>query len=130
MLFSKKYFIATSILFLVEVYIALYVHDAIIRPYIGDVLVIIFLYCLVKTFFDYSTLPLAMAVLIFAYGIETLQFLNFLNWLGLQNNRWATILLGNSFSWTDILAYTIGFVIVLLIERKLNQKHLSARKTT
>ena len=35
------YAIATVILLLIEVLIAIYVHDAFVRPYIGDVLVVI-----------------------------------------------------------------------------------------
>ena len=40
------YAIATVILLLTEVLIALYVHDAFVRPYIGDVLVVIVIYTL------------------------------------------------------------------------------------
>ena len=35
------YAIATVILLLIEVLIAIYVHDAFVRPYIGDVLVVV-----------------------------------------------------------------------------------------
>lgn len=42
------YAIATVILLLTEVLIALYVHDAFVRPYIGDVLVVIVIYYVYK----------------------------------------------------------------------------------
>jgi len=48
--FNTKYFLLAFALFFVEVYIALYVHDDIIRPYIGDVLVVI----LIETVAKYS----------------------------------------------------------------------------
>ena len=38
------YGIATIILLVVEVLIALFVHDSIIRPYLGDVLVVVVIY--------------------------------------------------------------------------------------
>ena len=40
------YAIATVILLLIEVLIAVYVHDAFVRPYIGDVLVVVVIYTL------------------------------------------------------------------------------------
>ena len=42
------YAIAFVLLFLTEVYIGLYVRDRFIRPYFGDVLVVILLGCLVR----------------------------------------------------------------------------------
>ena len=44
------YAIATVILLLTEVLIALYVHDAFVRPYIGDVLVVIVIYTFIRIF--------------------------------------------------------------------------------
>lgn len=46
------YAIATVILLLTEVLIALYVHDAFVRPYIGDVLVVIVIYTFIRIFVD------------------------------------------------------------------------------
>jgi hypothetical protein len=42
--FHPYYFIATVLLFLIEVLIAIYVDDAIIRPHGGDYLVVILLF--------------------------------------------------------------------------------------
>ena len=44
------YAIATVILLLIEVLIALYVHDAFVRPYIGDVLVVVVIYTFIRIF--------------------------------------------------------------------------------
>ena len=116
-IFNKKYFLLTILLFLIEVLIALYIHDKIIRPYIGDVLVVILIYCFCKSFCKISNIALAINVLIFAYFIEFLQYLNFVKWLGLSSNKLANVVIGNSFSWVDILCYTIGIAIVLLVEK-------------
>lgn len=48
--FSKRYFLLASGLLAAEVLIALYAHDRVIRPYAGDLLATIFLYCLVRSF--------------------------------------------------------------------------------
>ncbi|MES2776494.1 MAG: DUF2809 domain-containing protein [Bacteroidota bacterium] len=114
--FNKKYFFLTCFLFLTEVLIALYVHDQVIRPYIGDVLVVILIYCFVRTFFNVPVFPVAIGVLAFACLIETMQYFKLVNLLGLQKSKLANTVIGNSFSWGDILAYIAGIAIVLAVE--------------
>ncbi len=115
--FNKTYFFLAVVLFIIEVLIALYVHDAIVRPYIGDLLVVILLYCFVKAFVNTSPVKTAMAVLLFAYLIEILQYLNIVKHLGLQHSRLANVVIGNSFEWIDMIAYTAGAALVIVIER-------------
>jgi hypothetical protein len=115
--FNKYYGLLALCLFIIEVLIALYVHDAIVRPYVGDVLVVILIYCFVKAFVDTPVLPTAIVVLVFAYVIEWLQYLQIVNWLGLQHNAIAITVIGTTFQWGDILAYTLGILVVLLVEK-------------
>jgi ABC-type Fe3+-siderophore transport system permease subunit len=116
--FNKTYFLPTIFLFVIEIIIAKYVHDDIVRPYIGDMLVVILIYCFVKSFFKTDILKMAVAVLLFSYFIEFLQYLKIVQILGLQQYKIARIIVGTSFSWEDILMYTLGVIIVLIIERK------------
>ncbi|MGN6163682.1 MAG: DUF2809 domain-containing protein [Flavisolibacter sp.] len=95
--FNKKYFFAALILFLIEVFIACFVHDRIVRPYIGDLLVVILIYCFCKSFFNTPVIITGLSVLLFAYAIELLQYLNFIHYIGLQQSKLANIILGNSF---------------------------------
>jgi hypothetical protein len=113
-----RYFICTLLLFATEVLIALYVHDQIIRPYIGDLLVVILIYCFVKSFLNTPIWPTAITVLLFSYTIEVLQYFDLVNLLGLQDSKLARIVIGTSFAWTDLAAYTAGIAIVLYAERK------------
>jgi hypothetical protein len=126
--FNKSYFIAAVILFVVEVLIALYVHDQIVRPYIGDFLVVILLYCFVSAFINADTIKVAVGVIIFAYLIEFLQYLDLIAFLGLQKSRLANVVLGNYFEWIDIVAYTLGIVAVISFEsiRNYNRKKLTS----
>ena len=114
--FNKSYFLAAVILFVVEVLIALYVHDQIVRPYIGDFLVVILLYCFVRAFINSDMIKVAVGVLIFAYLIEFLQYLDLIAFLGLQKSRLANVVLGNYFEWIDMVAYTFGIVSVIIFE--------------
>jgi hypothetical protein len=115
--FNLKYFALTVLLFITEMLIALYMHDAFIRPYGGDVLVGILIYCFVKSFLDTPIIPTALIVLVFCYAIEILQYFHYVELLGLQNSKLARIVLGTGFSWIDMLCYTAGMFIVLLLER-------------
>jgi len=115
--FSFRYFLFALILFLVEVFIALYVHDGFIRPYVGDYLVVILIYYAVRTFIKISPVKLAIGVLLFSYVIEVLQFFNIVDRLGLSNNKLAKTVIGYGFEWIDLLAYTLGVVTVLIMER-------------
>lgn len=115
--FHKGYFIAFLLLLITEVFIALYVKDAIIRPYGGDFLVVIMVYCFLRALLNIKVLPAAIFTLLFAYVVEFGQKMNMLHWLGLEENRFARIVLGSAFEWGDMLAYTLGVLSVLLIEK-------------
>lgn len=116
-LLNKKYLLAAMLLFIVEVLIALYVHDEIIRPYIGDLLVVTLIYCFIKAFFNSGVWATAIAVLLFAYTVELLQYFRIVEKLGLQHSTPARIIIGSSFSWADLLAYTAGIALVLVAEK-------------
>jgi len=115
--FRKNYFILTVLLFIIEVLIALYVRDRIIRPYVGDILVVILIYCFVRSFFKWTVLPVALGVLLFAFFVETLQYLRIIEVLNLQDSNFFRIVIGTSFSWMDIVTYIIGIAIVLIVEK-------------
>jgi hypothetical protein len=117
MKFNKKYFLLTLILFIVEILIALYIHDSFIRPYFGDVLVVILIYCFIKSFFDFPKIQTAIGVLLFAFFIEFLQYLDIVSTIGLEHNKLARIVIGTFFSWEDILCYVVGILIVLMVEK-------------
>lgn len=118
MRFHKRYFLYTIILFVIEILIALYVKDSIIRPYGGDFLVVILLYYFVRTFFLFSALSVAIGVLLFSYVIEILQYFELVNLLGVQDIELARIVIGTGFSWWDMLAYTLGIIIVYWIDNE------------
>ena len=87
----------------------------------GDLLVVILIYCFLRSFFRLSVMAAAVPSLLFAYLIETLQYFDIVRVLGLQNSRIARIVIGTSFAWGDILAYTAGIAIVILLETGLKK---------
>jgi hypothetical protein len=121
--FHKTYFFLFVLIFISEVLIALYVHDNFIRPYFGDVLVVILIYCFVKTFVNVRTLTAAVGVLLFAFVVETLQYFKFIELVGLQDVKLARVVIGTSFAWMDIWCYIAGFVIIIIAEYLLTKRN-------
>jgi len=113
----KKYLLLAVILFVIEILIGVYAHDKFIRPFGGDFLVVILIYCFIKGFFNLPVIKTAIGVLAFAYIVETLQYFKITVRLGLQQSKLANIIIGNSFSWTDIICYTLGIALVIVIEK-------------
>lgn len=117
-----KYGIAFIILFGIEVLIALFVHDTFIRPYIGDVLVIIVLYCAVRVVIPDKCAQMPIYLFIFAAGVECLQYLQLVKLLGLENNTFMRILIGSTFDLKDIACYAAGCIILGIFECWMRKK--------
>ncbi|MDO6744901.1 DUF2809 domain-containing protein [Tenacibaculum soleae] len=114
MKFNLTSFIIFILLFITEILIAQ--TSGFIRHTFGDFLVVILLYYLIKSFFNISSKKLAISILIFSFSIEILQNYNLVKILGLENYRIANIIIGNTFSYYDLIAYTLGITVVLTIE--------------
>lgn len=112
---SIIYAIAFLLLFMLEAFIALYVHDRFIRPYAGDILVVILLYCAARCFMPEGVFWLPVYVFLFAVFVEFLQYFRLVERLSLQDCRPIAVLLGSTFDWLDIFCYFIGCLILLLL---------------
>lgn len=123
MRFSPYYFLLTVMLFLAEVLIALFVHDQFVRPYLGDVLVVILIYCFLKSFIRITDTKATVFVLLFAFTIEIMQYFNLVEILGWQESKVAKTVLGNYFSWGDLVCYSVGCAIILMIEKFRNKNN-------
>lgn len=118
------YFIAFLILVSIEVYIALFVHDSFVRPYVGDVLVVAVLYFFARTFFPDGCRFLPVFIFVFATGVEFLQALNIAKRLGLADHTFIRILLGSVFDGMDIVCYGIGCAVLQIVELLKNGRRL------
>ena len=112
---KTKYLIISCIILVIEIIKALFVNDQFIRPIFGDYLASILVFYLLATFLKTDLNKIAILSLLISYIIEFLQYIHILELLHLDKIKILNILLGNSFSWTDILAYTIGILTVVLI---------------
>ena len=64
MRFSPFYALAALVVFVTEICIALYVHDAVIRPYIGDSLAVILVYLTLRAVTPMSVLQALAGALV------------------------------------------------------------------
>mgnify|MGYP006297939095 CR=1 FL=1 len=114
--FNWKYFTLTVVLFVIEVLIAVFIDDQFIRPHVGDFLVVILIYCFLKTFLKISFWYVALFVFVFALTVETLQYFQIVVRLGWGNNQFARTVIGTSFSWKDIVSYAVGTAVIIIFE--------------
>lgn len=104
------------LLFATESLIALFVHDSFIRPFIGDMLVVILLFAVCRTFLKVDHFRLALGVLVFSFLIEVGQYFELVKKLGLQRNRLARTIIGATFDFHDLLAYLAGVLLILIVD--------------
>lgn len=110
------YIISFIIIFCIEVLIALYVRDSFVRPYLGDVLVVVLVYSFVRIFLPTGIPKMPFYVFLFACFVEVMQYFHLADTLGITN-RAARIILGSTFDWKDIASYAVGCVLIVLVER-------------
>lgn len=115
---KRSFYLAMTVFWLaVEVVIACYVHDRFIRPYVGDVLVVVVVYCFVRIWVPQGVRLLPLYVFLFAAGVEVLQYFHLVELLGVGNNTFLRVVLGSVFDVKDILCYGIGCVFLEGFER-------------
>ncbi|AVR43984.1 DUF2809 domain-containing protein [Christiangramia fulva] len=121
-----RYFLGFLLLLIIEILIANYAQDDFIRPYLGDFLVVILLYCFLMMVFRISVWSGLTIVLIFSFSVEFFQMINYVKLLQYQPPRLVMIILGSDFSAWDLMAYSLGLLSCLSIE--LSRKKFRARQ--
>ncbi len=125
------FILSSVIIFLVEVYIALFVSDSFIRPYFGDVLVTFLLCCIVRSIYpvlesyslkNKSVWLLPLGVFIFSVFIEICQLFHYVDLLGLGHIKFFRIVMGTGFAFEDIWCYLAGCVTFVIFEYVLVKK--------
>jgi hypothetical protein len=111
---NSQFILPVILLFLIEVFIAAFVNDSIIRPYVGDVLVVILIYFFIRMVTKFEHRRVLIGVLLFSFFVEFTQYFDLITYLNLQNSTLAKLILGTTFNIVDFLAYSIGAVIICI----------------
>jgi len=108
------YIIIFIAIFAVETCIALFVHDDLVRPYIGDVIVMWAVYCLAQIILGgrFGSYKVAVGSLIFAFFVELLQKFRIVDVLGIKSPVLRTII-GTSFAPADLVCYLAGTAVTV-----------------
>lgn len=111
------YALLTIIFLLIEILIALFVRDRFIRPYVGDMLVVVVIYTFLRIWIPNKIKLLPLYVFLFAAGVEVLQYFEIVKILGVEDNTFLRILIGSTFDMKDIVCYGVGCFGIFLVER-------------
>lgn len=109
-------------LMIMEICIALFVHDAFVRPYVGDMLVTLLLCCLCRLIVPDKVRMLPVYVFVFAACVEIGQYFDLVALLGLADNRIISIALGRTFSWMDLVCYAVGCAAAFGLDQTIIKK--------
>lgn len=118
MAFNRKWALFACGLFIVECLIAtLWRRVPFVRADLGDYLVVILLYAMAKSVRPFRATPLALAVFAIGVAVECAQGFNLADRLGLARGSAASIVIGNTFGWSDLLMYAAGCATAWLIDK-------------
>lgn len=120
--FHPGYFFLTLMFLSTEILIALFVNDHLIRPYLGDMLVVVLMYCFIRSFLKLNVNSAILMVLAIAFIVECMQYFNFLKLVGLESSAPVKLILGNTFSLEDLAMYLLGGFLIFIIERLLQKR--------
>ncbi|PTS81948.1 DUF2809 domain-containing protein [Caulobacter sp. HMWF009] len=108
---------AAAVVLAIEIGIAVFVDDALIRPYFGDALAVVLVYLGARWLLPLRPVTAAAGALALAVAIELAQYFHMLAVLGLEHNRLARTILGGVFDPVDLVAYASGAAAALIVER-------------
>jgi len=113
---NYKYLAGAVALFVAMVIIALFFQGGFLRNHFGDILVVMFIVCAIRSIVRSRMKWLCLAVFAFATLVEVGQYFDLVGILGLTGNVWAETIIGTTFDAWDILMYAIGCIIMYAIE--------------
>lgn len=109
-----RHALAALIILLIEIAIARWMHDDLIRPYVGDSLAVVLVYAVLRAATRLGRVGAVASALLLACLIECGQWFGLVDLLGLGRHRLARIVIGTGFDPRDFIAYAIGAAAVLL----------------
>lgn len=115
--FNVSYFLISICIFIIEILIEK--TSGFVRFTIGDFFAVIFVYAVLKSFFNISVFKSGLVALGIAFGIELLQLTNLQNHYPSGYRKIFGLILGSAFSFGDMLAYTLGIASTVFVEYRI-----------
>ncbi len=122
---KKLFFLSLSLfLFILCVLIViLFSSNPFIRGFLGDAVIVMLLYSSAKSVRDFDSIWLCVGIIIFAYLIEISQYFKIITLLGFEENLFTRIIFGSVFDPLDLLAYTIGGIMIYILDINIIKKY-------
>ena len=115
---KRRYYLLTFIILLsIEIVIALFINDRFIRPYVGDVLIIILMYTFVRGIKQKLIRFLPIYLLLFAVSVEVVQYFDLIQMLNIKDNILLATIIGSTFDIKDIVCYLVGTIVIVIWEK-------------
>lgn len=114
---STRWALLAATVLLTEVFIALRLHDRLVRPFVGDALVVLLMHATLRALLRWRWQRVLLGVVLFAFAVEGLQALGLVRLLQLQGSRFWSTVLGTHADPRDLLSYTAGAAVTALGER-------------
>ena len=102
--------------------VKLFNDNSFIRGSVGDILIVSLIYFFIKIFNDFNPLKLSIFTLLVAFITESLQYIELIPLLGLEHNTITRLILGSVFDPYDLIAYTVGAVLIYIIDSRVVMK--------
>lgn len=87
-----------------------------VRSYIGDVLVVVLIFALLRAFTPKKPKLLALYVMLFAFAVEFLQITSYFGIINENTPQLIRIIAGSSFSVWDLVSYAAGALLCAVFE--------------
>lgn len=113
---NKRYFTPFLLVLVAEIAIAIFYFHRFVRGFLGDVLVIPLMYYLLRSISSLKHKPTILLVLLIGFITEVFQWLSLIQHLKM-NDSFTRLVLGNTYDPLDLLAYVLGAILVLVIEK-------------
>ena len=107
----RLYALSAVAVFAIEVVIAVFARDGVIRPLLGDSLAVILVYLVLRAATRLGVAAAIALALGVAFAVELGQLFNVVELLGLSGNRIARVVLGARFDPLDLVAYFAGAIV-------------------
>ncbi|MCQ8184090.1 DUF2809 domain-containing protein [Parvularcula maris] len=95
--------------------------EGIVRTHGGDVLVVVWMYLVLRALFLLPKSTTALMALVIAFAVEVGQLFDLAGLLGLAETRGGRLALGSTFDILDLLAYSVGALLAVLLDRTKDQ---------
>ncbi len=101
----------------VEVLIALFVRDRFVRPYLGDVLAVVFVYLGLRTLFPEKPRFVSLIAFGIAAAVELLQLTDLSGIFGERSV--FSVIVGGTFDFADLACYFVGGAACFILDLRL-----------